>query len=55
MEEKKPKFEFTEKDIHTLLDLFYMCTWHDYKVLKLNKMEKWFEDFVERLERYCLK
>jgi len=53
-EELAKEFKLTVRDLHNLYDLFYMITWQDYKTLKLNKMNKWFEDLFTRLEDICL-
>ena len=45
----------TAEDLHNLYDLFYMITWQDYeKVFKPNKMDKWFKNFFDRIEKICL-
>ena len=52
---KAKKFKMTPKDLHYLLDLFYMAVDDaDYETLKLNKLDKWYDKFFIRIERICI-
>lgn len=55
-EQKKlaEKFKLSVDDIHNLLDLSFMIDWRTYETLKLNKMDKWFKGFFERIENIAL-
>lgn len=54
------RFNITEKDLHNLFDLFYIITTPKEfgmdlkKTLKLNKMDRWFNEFFTKLDKYCL-
>ena len=47
------KFKLTPRDFHNLFDLYWMSD-HDkdlWKILKINKMDRWFHNFTHRVER----
>lgn len=48
------KFKFTVDDIHNIYDLTYMIDWRTMDMLKLNKLDKWFRKFVDRIENIAL-
>ena len=48
-------FVLSPEDLSNLYDLSHMITWEDYeRILKLNKMHRWFKNFFDRLEKICL-
>jgi len=55
--ERAKKFKLKQIDFHNLYDLFYMADnppelMVDFKeTLKLNKMDKWFNEFHARVEK----
>ena len=51
IDQKAKKFRLTEQDFHNLYDLLYMINWKDYLNLKLNKMDKWLDNFFVRIEK----
>lgn len=48
------KFRLSVDDLHNLYDLMYMIDWRTMETLKLNKMDKWFKRFFDRVEEICL-
>ena len=54
LEKEARKFKLTNYDLLNLYDLFYMIDGETHDTLKLNKMDKWFEDFLERVERIVI-
>lgn len=62
IQEKLAKdFKLSVTDMHNLYDLFYMITTPEelginlMETLKLNKMDKWFNNFFNRLDDICLR
>ncbi len=53
-EELAKEFKVSAKDLHNLMDLFYMVSPGIDSTLKLNKMDKWFYKFFTKLEDICL-
>jgi len=53
-DEKAKSFKLTGRDLHYLHDILYMVNWQDYGTIKLNKMDKWFEKFFDRVEEFCI-
>ena len=52
--EKAKKFKLNPEDFHNLYDLFWMVNSSELDIaetLKLNKMDKWFQNFTARVER----
>lgn len=48
------KFRLTIEDLSNLYDLFYMVEDGSYETIKLNKMQKWFHKFHQRIERIVI-
>lgn len=48
------KFRLTVEDLSNLYDLFYMVEDDSYETIKLNKMQKWFHKFHQRIERIVI-
>jgi len=51
LQKEAKKFKMNWEDLDNLYDIFYMINWQDYKNIKLNKMDKWFNSFFVRLEK----
>ena len=45
------KFKLKSEDAHNLYDLYWMTSKNTFETLKLNKMDKWFYNFIKRIER----
>jgi len=54
LEKEVKKFKLSSKDISNLYDCFYMMDDDTYNTFKLNKMNKWFDEFFERVERIVI-
>ena len=60
-EELAKDFKVSARDLHNLFDLFFMVDSPAHfpmdfqETLKLNKMDKWFNKFHNRVEEVCLK
>ena len=48
------KFKLSVDDIHNLYDVSCMIDWRTMDTFKLNKMDKWFRKFFERIENIAL-
>lgn len=48
------EFDLTAEDLSNLYDIFYMVNWQDMETMKLNKMDKWFKKFFERVEKIVI-
>lgn len=48
------KFKLTSEDLSNLTDLRYMIGEDAYETLELNKMDKWFMNFFNRIERITI-
>ena len=51
LQKEAKKFKMNWEDLDNLYDIFYMINWQDYKNIKLNKMDKWFNSFFIKLEK----
>lgn len=50
--EQRAKDKITGKDLNNLYDLFYLIDCKELRVdLKLNKMDKWFDEFFIKIEK----
>jgi len=54
LEKESKKFKLTPRDLGNLYDLFYMIDDNTFGTIKLNKMDKWFRKFHERIERIVI-
>lgn len=54
VKEKADNFKLTPEDLHNLFDLFYIVNWQDYKTIELNRMDKWFKEFYDKIEEIIL-
>ena len=54
LKKEASNFKLTSRDLSNLYDMFYMVEDDSFETIKLNKMDKWFIKFHERIERIVL-
>lgn len=52
LDREAKKFRLTQEDLSNLYDLFYMI--ESNETLKLNKMDKWADEFHQRIEKIVI-
>jgi len=54
LKEESKKFILTSEDLGNLFDLSSMIGNDVYETLKLNNMDKWFDNFFQKIEKIIL-